>query len=215
MKNIYLIHLKYLLTFNFIKTKYKKIKNKLELNGKLRNNKIKISGENNYLYIGKNCIIRNTNIRIKGSNNKLYIGENCVIVNSEIIFDNENSEIIIGNNTSIAKILLVSLEPYRIKIGENCMISYDVEIRNTDSHMIYDSNTRNRINLGAEVILEDNVWVGARAMILKGTNIGKNSIIAAGSIVNKNVKEGSIVAGNPAKEIKTNIYWTREEVMER
>lgn len=212
---MYKIHLKYLFHFNFIKTKYKKIKNQLELLGKLRKNKIKISGDNNYIYIGKNSSIRNTNITIKGNNNKLYIGENCILNNSEIIFDNENSEIIIEKNTSIAKMLLVSLEPYRINIGENCMISYDVEIRNTDSHMIYDAKSNKRINEGAEVSIGKNVWIAAKTTILKGVKIGDNSIIAAGSIVAKDVGTGTIVAGNPAKEIKTDIYWTREEVMKR
>lgn len=145
----------------------------------------------------------------------MYIGENCILNNSEIIFDNENSEIIIEKNTSIAKMLLVSLEPYRINIGENCMISYDVEIRNTDSHMIYDAKSNKRINEGAEVSIGKNVWIAAKTTILKGVKIGDNSIIAAGSIVAKDVGTGTIVAGNPAKEIKTDIYWTREEVMKR
>ena len=55
---MYTIHFKYLTGFNFIKTKYKKIKNKLEIVGKLRKNKIKISGNNNVLYVGKNSLYR-------------------------------------------------------------------------------------------------------------------------------------------------------------
>lgn len=212
---MYKIHLKYLVNFNLIKTKHYKIKNNLVLLGKLKNNKFKISGDNNYLYIGKNSIVRNTNIIIKGNNNELYIRDNCTIENSQIIFDNENSKILIGKNVSIAKALIVSLEPFKISIGDNCMISYEVEIRNTDSHMIYDINTNKRINEGAEVIIENSVWIGAHSVILKGVKINSNSIIAAGSIVSKNVNSNTIVAGNPAKEIKNNIYWTREEVMKR
>ncbi|MDO4690979.1 MAG: acyltransferase [Fusobacterium sp.] len=212
---MYKIHLKYLVNFNLIKTKYYKTKNNLVLLGKLKNNKIKISGDNNYLYIGKNSIVRNTNIIIRGNNNELYIRDNCTIENSQIIFDNENSKILIGKNVSIAKALIVSLEPFKISIGDNCMISYEVEIRNTDSHMIYDINTNKRINEGAEVIIENSVWIGAHSVILKGVKINSNSIIAAGSIVSKNVNSNTIVAGNPAKEIKNNIYWTREEVMKR
>ena len=52
-----------------------------------------------------------------------------------------------------------------------------------------------------------------RAVILKGVNIGNNSIVAGGSIVTKDVKANTIVSGNPARQIKENIYWTREEVM--
>ena len=95
------------------------------------------------------------------------------------------------------------------------MISYDTEIRNTDSHMIYDLETKKRINYGKEIEIGNNVWIGTRAMSLKGVKAGDGSIIAAGSIVNKNINSNTIVAGIPAKEVKNNVYWTREEVMVR
>jgi len=211
---MYAISLKYLIGLNFIKTKYQKIKNKLEIVGKLRKNKIKISGNNNILYIGKNSLLRDSNIFIKGNNNILYIGDNCVVNNTSIILDNEGAEIRIGNKTSIAKVQIVSLEPYKIEIGEDCMLSYDIEIRNTDSHKIYDKNTNERINEGSSINIGNHVWLGMRAIILKGVTIGDNSIVAAGSIVTKDVKANTIVSGNPAKQIKENVYWTREEVMQ-
>ena len=143
----------------------------------------------------------------------LYIGDDCIVNNTSIILDNESSEIRIGNKTSIAKAQIVSLESYKIEIGEDCMLSYDIEIRNTDSHKIYDKNTNKRINEGNSINIGNHVWLGMRAIILKGVNIGDNSIVAAGSIVTKDVKANTIISGNPAKQIKENIYWTREEVM--
>lgn len=207
---MYAISLKYLIGLNFIKTKYQKIKNKLEIVGKLRKNKIKISGNNNILYIGKNSLLRDSNIFIKGNNNIIYIGDDCVVNNTSIILDNEGSEIRIGNKTSIAKVQIVSLEPYKIEIGEDCMLSYDIEIRNTDSHKIYDKNTNKRINEGSSINIGNHVWLGMRAIILKGVTIGDNSIVAAGSIVTKDVKANTIVSGNPARQVKENKNWTRE-----
>lgn len=52
------------------------------------------------------------------------------------------------------------------------------------------------------VVLEDDIWIGARAIILDGVNVGRGSIIAAGSVVTKNVPPYSVVAGAPAKVIK-------------
>ena len=95
------------------------------------------------------------------------------------------------------------------------MFSYDVEIRNTDSHKIYDKNTNKRINEGNSISIGNHVWLGMRAIILKGVNIEDNSIVAGGSIVTKDVKANTIVSGAPAKQIRENIYWTREEVMKR
>ena len=214
---MYKILYKYLLSQNFIKNKNGDEKNEIKISklSKLRKNKIKISGNNNVLYIEEGALIRNCNILIRGNNNKLSIGKDCVIENSQIILDNENGEIAIGKNTSVGKLLLVSLEPYKITIGENCMISYDTEIRKTDSHMIYSIETKKRINYGKEVKIGNNVWIGARAMVLKGVEIGNDSIIAAGSIVNKSINSNTIAAGIPAKEVKNKIYWTREEVMQR
>jgi len=211
---MYTIHFKYLTYFNFIKTKHKKIKNKLEIFGKLRKNKIKISGNNNVIYVGKNSILRDCNIFIKGNNNTLYIGDDCVVNNTSIILNNEGAEIKIGNKTPVAKAQIVSLEPYNIEIGEDCMLSYDIEIRNTDSHKIYDKSTNKRINEGNSVKIGNHVWLGMRAVILKGVNIDDNSIVAGGSIVTKDVMSNTIVSGNPAKQIKENVYWTREEVMQ-
>ena len=211
---MYSIHFKYFTGLNFIKTKYKKIKNKLEIFGKLRKNKIKISRNNNIIYVGKNSILRDCNIFIKGNNNILYIGDDCVVNKTSIILDNEGAEIRIGNQTSIAKAQIVSLEPYKIEIGDDCMLSYDIEIRNTDSHKIYDKNTNQRINEGNSVNIGNHVWLGMRVIILKGVTIEDNSIVAGGSIVTKDVKSNTIVSGSPAKQIKENIYWTREEVMQ-
>lgn len=214
---MYKIYYKYLLKQNFVKVKSTDKKNPLKISkkSKLKRNKIKISGNNNALIIQEGALLRGCNIMIKGNNNELFIGKNCSINNVDIIFDNENSKIEIGNKTSMAKSLIVSLEPYPITIGEDCMISYDVEIRNTDSHMIYDLDMKKRINQGKKVKIGNNVWLGARTMILKGVEIEDNSIVAVGSIVNRNVEGNTIVAGVPAKKVKENIYWTREEVMPR
>ena len=53
----------------------------------------------------------------------------------------------------------------------------------------------------------DNVWIGARAIILKGVTIGAGSVVAAGSVVTKDVGPGELVAGSPARYIK-DVTWT-------
>lgn len=55
------------------------------------------------------------------------------------------------------------------------------------------------------IVIHDNVWIGRNSIINKGVTIGENSIVAAGSIVTKDVPANSIVAGNPAKVVKTDI----------
>ena len=80
------------------------------------------------------------------------------------------------------------------------MIASDVTITDSDWHGIYDR----AIPVGntSPIILEENVWVGDRAVVGKGVTIGKNSIVAAGAVVVKDVPKNVVVGGNPAKIIK-------------
>ena len=57
------------------------------------------------------------------------------------------------------------------------------------------------------IIIQDDVWIGRRAIILKGVTIGEGAVVAAGSIVTKDVPPHTLVAGNPAKIIKKEVNW--------
>ncbi len=91
----------------------------------------------------------------------------------------------------------------KIEIGDNVAISHDVTIMDSDAHDgLWDGYEKTKpIKIG------NHVWIGTRVTILKGVTIGDNAIIAAGSVVTKNVPNNTIVAGVPAKVIKTNINW--------
>jgi serine acetyltransferase len=84
----------------------------------------------------------------------------------------------------------------KVVIGNDVMISWDCVIMDRDYHGI----------LGAEkkepVIIKDHAWIGCRAIILKGVTIGEGAIIAAGSVVTKDVLPHTVVGGNPAKLIR-------------
>lgn len=86
-----------------------------------------------------------------------------------------------------------------IRIGRNVTIAPEAYLLAHDSS----SKKLNGYTKIGSVVIEDNVFIGARALIMPGVTIGKNSIIASGSVVTKSVPEESIVAGNPAKIIST------------
>lgn len=91
----------------------------------------------------------------------------------------------------------------KIKIGNDVMISRNVIIRDSDSHDILNNNH----NPTQQIIIGNHVWIGMRVTILKGVEIGDGAIIAAGSVVTRNVPPKTIVAGVPAKVIKEEIQW--------
>ena len=116
----------------------------------------------------------------------------------------QGGKISIGNNTRINSFSkLVALQ--EITIGSGCLIAQNVIIRDNDGHRI-GAKTENSKWI-QPVIIGNNVWVGQGATILKGVTIGDGAVIAAGSVVTQNVAAKTVVAGIPAKEIKSEIEW--------
>lgn len=114
-----------------------------------------------------------------------------------------NSSIKIGANTIINNNFAVIASKASVTIGEKCLFGTNIEIMNSDFHNIEPEKRHSGGGgLSADVNIGNNVWIGNSVKILKGVAVGDNSIIAAGAIVTKNVPENTIVAGNPAKEIR-------------
>lgn len=91
----------------------------------------------------------------------------------------------------------------KIEIGDGCFIGRDVIIRSYDAHEIM----KEGYQVSAPIVIGNHVWIGQRAMILKGVTIGDGAVIAAGAVVTKDVSAHSVVAGVPAKVVEENIEW--------
>jgi acetyltransferase-like isoleucine patch superfamily enzyme/coenzyme F420-reducing hydrogenase beta subunit len=91
----------------------------------------------------------------------------------------------------------------KITIGKNCAIAREVIIRDYDAHVLLPSENE----IAEEINIKDHVWIGNRAIILKGVTIGRGAVIAAGAIVTKDVPEKCLAAGVPAKVIRENVRW--------
>jgi acetyltransferase-like isoleucine patch superfamily enzyme len=86
----------------------------------------------------------------------------------------------------------------KIVIGKHVRIGWDCLIMDRDYHAPPGEEEERT----APIIIEDNVWIGARAIILKGVTIGHDAVVGAGSVVTKNVEPCTMVAGNPARVVK-------------
>lgn len=147
----------------------------------------------------------NTNIKVIKKNCAVELGDYVKIfsnVKLSVTGDDERALLKIGSHASIGNRTEIHCGK-EISIGDNCIIAWDVVIMDWDYHKL-----NSRISVRKPVHIEDNVWIGCRAIILKGVRIGKGSIIAAGSVVTKDVPSNTLVAGNPAKIVKTDIYWS-------
>lgn len=152
-------------------------------------------------------------INLSKNKNNITIG-NHTHIKGELLVYPETGKITIGNYCFIGEdSKLWSAE--HIKIGNNVLISHQVNIHDNNAHPI-DFNDRKKHfeqiitvghkpqpNLnGKEIIIEDDVWIGFNATVLKGVTIGKGAIVAACSVVTKDVPPFTMIAGNPAKIIK-------------
>lgn len=171
--------------------------------------KIFCNGTNNTIEIYEPFVIKN--LKIQCSNNcYIQIGKNSKIT-SLTILSTRDGHIKIGDNCTIVNCSILSRDPNAsIDIGNNCLISSEVEIRNSDSHSVYYlNNDQQAINTPKHgVHIGDHVWIGARVGILKDARIQSDSVVGYGSIVTGRLfPPNSCIAGNPARVIKENIQW--------
>lgn len=94
----------------------------------------------------------------------------------------------------------------KVRFGNDCTISWNTLIMDTDSHKIYKDGIC--INSDKDIFIGNHVWVGANCTVLKGSNIPNGCIVSADSlIIGKAQEENSIISGNPIKVIKSDISW--------
>lgn len=143
--------------------------------------------------IGKNFAMNNG---IKG--NPIGCYDRCTF------FVDRGAELIIGDNVGISQAALIS--HCSLRIGNNVKIGGGTSVYTTDFHSLdarvrasSDDMTNRKC---APVVIKDNVFIGAKCIILKGVTIGENSIVGAGSVVTKAIPDNQIWAGNPAKFIR-------------
>ena len=115
-----------------------------------------------------------------------------------------DAEIVIGNDCGISGGSICAA--IRVELGTECLLGANVTISDTDFHAIKPDGRRvnkNPQEIGAaSVKIEENVFIGAGAVVLKGVRVGRNSVIGAGSVVVRDVPLDVVVAGNPAKILK-------------
>lgn len=161
--------------------------------------KTNLSGSEFYLHndaeveVGDNCCITDGTCLIKDGG-KLKIGSNFTM--------DKKCEFTIGTRTTVI-------------IGEDCMFSRHIFLQSHDGHSIFDVRTGENINSTAEmqkntkIVIGNHVWIGLRSTILYNTEIGDGSIIGACSLVKGVIPNNCIAAGNPAKVIRRDVAWSR------
>jgi acetyltransferase-like isoleucine patch superfamily enzyme len=161
---------------------------------------------------GQNVTV-DVNTSIINMGNAIRIGDNVYLrsisrgyqagmpFSTTLLTDVPGATIIIGNNARINGAYIHAQQS--ISIGSNCVIASGVNILDTNGHELYSTDRTKKRDTPAPVSIGNNVWVGLNAIILKGTTIGDNSVVSAGSVVKGEFPANSLIMGNPAQVVKT------------
>lgn len=113
---------------------------------------------------------------------------------TSLLVDGDSGKIIIGDNCRINGAYIHAQK--NITIGSNCVIASGVNIIDSNGHEVKSFNRTIGRDLPQDIIIGNNVWICINSTILKGSKIGDNSIITAGSVVHGNVPPNSIASSN-------------------
>ncbi|HHV09270.1 MAG TPA: acyltransferase [Clostridiales bacterium] len=143
-------------------------------------------------------------VSINRKNCNIIIGKKVIIYSRckiSVWGTDKCATLTIGDNTRIGDNTQIHCGD-SITIGSNCNISWNCTILDRDYHKL---NGETEIYRPTKI--GDNVWIGCNSIILKGVTIGDGAVVGAGSVVTKDVPPKAVVAGNPAKIVKENVFW--------
>ena len=172
---------------------------------------ILVRGSNNHLEIAKGSVADRLQVSI-GSNCDIRIGRKCNL-GQLFIHAEDHGHVTIGvRSTFNGYVRLLLHEAGRITIGSDCLFAGQVDVTVSDMHSIIDVATGRRLNPARDVRLDDHVWVGQRAMILKGAHVQSGSIIGAAALVTGEIPANCMAVGTPARVVKTGVTWQHERI---
>lgn len=191
------IHLPVFVSHNVLLSE---MKGNVEIKGPIRTGMIKIGFRSVGIFDpGKSRSIW----QIKGTvqfNGPAIIGQGCKISIGP------NGQLILGKNFIVsAETEFISYK--KIEFGNDCLLSWRITVMDTDFHKIKTLDGV-LINEDREITFGDKTWIGCNCLILKGTKVGNNCVIAANSFLNREIEgENQIIGGNPPQVLKTGITW--------
>ncbi len=160
----------------------------------------------------KGLINAGRRIKIVKQNGEIHLNKYCRLgddVHIAVVSDSPDRKAIlrIGVDSGISDRTKINVAQSVI-IGNRCSIGWDCDIWDTSWHRVLFLD-REPGPISRPVVIEDHVWIGPHTIIQRGVTIGANSVIAAGSVVIKDIPPNSFAAGNPAKVLKEIAGWDR------
>lgn len=185
---------------------------------RLENSKITFDGAGNVLYCEPGVRLKNSTIEFRGDNSLVYLSESRHLYFLNMVIYHQSNCFFGKHNYMNGPLKAILSERKNIVVGEEGQFSFGIWMRLADPHLIYDVETRKRINPSRSIYIGDHVWIGQGATLLRGTRVGSGSIIGAMSVVSggssppggTGVPSNTSWAGCPVKMVRPNIFWRKE-----
>jgi acetyltransferase-like isoleucine patch superfamily enzyme len=149
-----------------------------------------------------------TNLYVElGNDNHVAIGAGCSL-GSLFIYAADNARVEVGARTGFNGVIRLLLhEPRAIRIGADSLFGGPTDLTVSDMHSIVDAKTGKRLNRPRDIHVGEHVWIGQNCIVLKGADIGKSTIIGAGSVVTGVIPAEVVAAGHPARVLREGVTW--------
>jgi acetyltransferase-like isoleucine patch superfamily enzyme len=170
-----------------------------------------VSGKRNRLIVEPDVRLRGVRVTMRGDDNTIHLGSGVRMLAGDLWVEGNRCTVEVGARTTFesgAKLAAVE-DDSTVSVGSECLFSEGVELRTCDSHEIHDANGR-RVNPPGDVAIGDRVWMGNGAIVLKGVSLANDCIVGARSVVVHSSSEaGVVLAGAPARIVRTGVTWRR------
>lgn len=171
-------------------------------------------GQNNRIILHQRARIgiggATVKLEFKGSNNLIELYDWSYLKRGDYRCVGDGNRIIFGKKTTVNKAGFLAEDGSRITLGEDCMLSYDIQVRTTDAHSIYDTITGELKNPPEDVTLGDRCWIGRDVCIQQGVTLANDTIVGTRALVTKPfLQPNTAIAGIPARIVSENVRWKR------
>lgn len=186
--------------------------NKIIGNPNLKNSTVFFAGSGNILVCDDNINIVNSSIRFEGNNSVVYL---CYTKSNYALDIHvfQNSLVYMGRDNKLSPTIHINVQEHQnLIIGDDCIIGSNCNMRTSDAHILYDSNTKKRVNNSASVLIGDHVWLAHQVYIEMGVHIGSGAILNNNSHAYKYsiLKSNVLYSGNPANAVQNDVFFTKD-----
>lgn len=172
---------------------------------------LSVSGTYGAVFVRKGALFSGCSVCFKNGGAAIFEKSRYKITGVKVYINHSDSIFYIDEDFSCVDCKCYLYEGNDIYIGRDNQWSFDIQIRNSDAHSIIDLTTNQVCNRGQDINIGDHCWLANNVAVLKGGSLENDTIVGAYSVVTKHFSENNIIiAGNPARLIKSNVKWSRQ-----